>query len=195
MDYSNINKFPIEELQQKVQELLIDYREYLSRFSEKPVWHMLASKNPKNPNFQGTNRSQDNKSENMSEVLTSRYKHHMYKKMSIYSGSFGQQNITYPTSMDEVMMKRKSKMSKAKLMTPNSETSTDRPPKPLPNEHSVNCQLCKIIFNCFTWRHRCRNCNLQVCSNCSPYREYVPGYRDTRVRVCIDCYTSSTKYA
>ena len=161
------------------------------------------------------------RTENITEGLSERYRQNYKNKMSIYSGSFGHNQGSYTNSLNEEL--RRHKRTKAihkseyfdsgkKLVeflkflflsfniiysigflmlfdlakfAKVSEQQLECPPKPLPYALAYECQICSKQFTCLIHKHKCRNCKLFICNSCSPYREYVPGHRDKRVRVCF----------
>lgn len=74
----------------------------------------------------------------------------------------------------------------------NSLTSTvtgiDKPKHWAPDQSATNCAVCDSKFSfVYRRRHHCRQCGGCVCNKCSQDREYVPGYKDKKVRVCAHC--------
>ncbi len=57
----------------------------------------------------------------------------------------------------------------------------------IPNETSNCCIVCSKFFGMFRRKHHCRQCGILVCQDCSPYKDYVAGYRDQKVRICRNC--------
>ena len=66
------------------------------------------------------------------------------------------------------------------------------PPKWNPNSFTTKCQVCHSRFSKILRRkHHCRQCGSLVCNDCSNVRDYVPGYKDKKVRVCTFCNTKN----
>lgn len=61
------------------------------------------------------------------------------------------------------------------------------------DEESSRCECCHKEFTWYRWKHHCRMCGKLVCEGCSPYKEYVVGYSDSKVRVCRECYCTKRK--
>ncbi len=74
-----------------------------------------------------------------------------------------------------------------------NQTSPLEIAKWIPNETSIRCIICAKFFGMFRRKHHCRQCGLLVCQDCSPYKDYVAGYRDKKVRVCRNCTIVKTK--
>eukprot|EP00347_Sterkiella_histriomuscorum_P013850 403363127 len=64
------------------------------------------------------------------------------------------------------------------------------PTKWTPNERFNNCQLCQREFGILKRKHHCRSCGMLICSACSPVKDFVYGYKDTKVRICQSCFTT-----
>lgn len=98
-DFNDPNYFPIEELQDQVQQILIDYREYISMFTERQG-------RPLNTRFRTYDGFQSKGSFKQKSKLSidSRigYRRTSSKKMSICSGSFGNNKASYIYSQDEM---------------------------------------------------------------------------------------------
>lgn len=71
--------------------------------------------------------------------------------------------------------------------------SSIEPTKWVPNERFDSCQVCTKLFGIFRRKHHCRSCGALVCQPCSPDKEYVQGYKDTRVRICRNCAATKQK--
>ena len=57
-----------------------------------------------------------------------------------------------------------------------------------PNMSCSECAVCAAKFNLlFRRRHHCRQCGTLVCDGCSRVRDYVAGYKDRKVRICVNC--------
>ena len=64
----------------------------------------------------------------------------------------------------------------------------------IPNDKSHLCQVCGKKWRKLTRRrHHCRSCGLMICQACSPYKDYVTGYQDQKVRVCNICMAQKIK--
>ena len=61
------------------------------------------------------------------------------------------------------------------------------PAKWIANDASTSCLVCNKYFGVFRRRHHCRSCGTLACSSCTRYQDFVPGYRDMYVRVCVPC--------
>ena len=73
-------------------------------------------------------------------------------------------------------------------MSIKSGFATSRPKDWQPNMTAPNCQVCDVKFNVlFRRKHHCRQCGNLVCNGCSQTRDYVSGYKDTKVRICNIC--------
>jgi hypothetical protein len=101
-DYNDPNFFPIEQLQDQVQQMLLDYRDYISMFAEGPKSRVYTSRVLSRPyeGFQSKNSSKLKRK--MSADYRIGYKRTSMKKMSIYSGSFGNHKASYTISQDEL---------------------------------------------------------------------------------------------
>ena len=71
--------------------------------------------------------------------------------------------------------------------------SSFEPTKWVPNSRFDSCQICTKLFGIFRRKHHCRACGVLVCQNCSPEKEYVQGYKDSRVRICKHCAATKLK--
>ena len=63
----------------------------------------------------------------------------------------------------------------------------------MPNERFHSCGVCLKHFGIFRRKHHCRMCGALVCQTCSPDKDYVHGYKDTKVRVCKICTATKLK--
>jgi FYVE zinc finger len=79
------------------------------------------------------------------------------------------------------------------LGTQQPQLASYEPTKWVPNERFDSCQICTKLFGIFRRKHHCRACGVLVCTACSPDKEYVSGYKDTRVRVCRHCVATKLK--
>ena len=68
-----------------------------------------------------------------------------------------------------------------------NQTSPLEIAKWIPNETLNHCIVCNKFFGMFRRKHHCRQCGILVCQDCSPYKDYVAGYRDLKVRICRNC--------
>lgn len=59
-----------------------------------------------------------------------------------------------------------------------------------PDDECTSCMVCKSGVGRFS-RHHCRSCGRVVCSKCSEGKALIPsvGYKETPVKVCLDCVT------
>jgi hypothetical protein len=66
-------------------------------------------------------------------------------------------------------------------------------PKWVDDEASQYCQECKEPFKVLKRRHHCRKCGRLLCSDCTPWLEFLPelGYTKDRVRICSACSRKS----
>lgn len=71
--------------------------------------------------------------------------------------------------------------------TDYEELPSSRTLEELKDDSSV-CTYCRKEFTWCRWRHHCRMCGKLVCNTCSPYKQYLVGYSDCRVRVCKECH-------
>jgi len=61
------------------------------------------------------------------------------------------------------------------------------------DEESSYCECCHKEFTWYRWKHHCRICGKLICEACSPYKQYVVGYSDNKVRVCKECRNTKKK--
>lgn len=73
----------------------------------------------------------------------------------------------------------------------NSLLST--PVKWTTDEDPGTCESCHKEFTWFRWKHNCIMCGKLVCDDCSPYKDYVIGYSDNKVRQCKECHSTNQK--
>lgn len=101
-DFNDPNFFPIEQLQDQVQQMLLDYHEYISMFAEgsKSRAHTSRLLSKQYEGFQCKSGSRLKRK--MSADYRIGYKRTSMKKMSIYSGSFGNHKASNTISQDEL---------------------------------------------------------------------------------------------
>jgi len=67
------------------------------------------------------------------------------------------------------------------------------PARWVPNDRIKSCTICKKKFNVFRRKHHCRQCGSLVCGACSPDKDYVSGFQDTKKRMCRYCLGNKSK--
>lgn len=68
-----------------------------------------------------------------------------------------------------------------------------KPVKWTPNAMSTQCNVCLQKFGIMKRRHHCRKCGELVCHPCSSHRDFVPGYSDKKVRICVTCNNNNVQ--
>ncbi|CAI2370873.1 unnamed protein product [Moneuplotes crassus] len=192
-DFNDPQFLPIENLQDKIEQLLLDYRENISLFSETNA-HKAPSFKNSGINFEGLHSRSHSEGKKMLSLHDSRRsfkKSSMIKKTSIYSGRFGKHK-NYSDDHDddkEYLSNLHGLDSAGNLDDKDAEDLIfeNERIRWIPNDAYENCQICKTEFTVLYRKHHCRSCGILVCDACSPHREYVGGYRDERVRVCKTC--------
>jgi len=77
--------------------------------------------------------------------------------------------------------------------TQGSRNMSAEPTRWVPNEKSKCCLICSKRFKLFRRKHHCRACGILVCAACSDEKDYVPGFKDRKVRVCKYCFSSKMR--
>lgn len=75
--------------------------------------------------------------------------------------------------------------------TPMNQSQMLKAAKWTPNNEKKECNVCHLTFTVIRRRHHCRQCGELVCHSCSDKTDFVSGYQDKKVRVCISCYTTN----
>ena len=94
LDFNDHSLFPIEELQDQIHQMLWEYRDYISIFSEKRIKPSI-SKNLSTRQYEGFQIKSNNNRRKMSQDCRIGLGKNSIKKQSIYSGSFGHYQSGY----------------------------------------------------------------------------------------------------